>query len=48
MAISIRDNESLKKKESSLGNALKGTGIFIGIFIVVYIVIKVATGGLGT
>ena len=45
MAISVKDNNALKKKESSLGHALKGTGIFIGIFIVVYIVITVATGG---
>ena len=37
MAISTKDNNTLKKKESSLGNMLKGTGLFIGIFIVVYI-----------
>ena len=48
MAISIKDSNTLKKKESSLGNALKGTGIFVGIFIVVYIVIIVATGGFAT
>jgi hypothetical protein len=48
MAISVKDNDALKKKESSLGDALKGTGIFIGIFIVVYIVIKVAMGGILT
>jgi hypothetical protein len=45
MAISIKDNEPFQKNDSSLGHALKGTGIFIGIFIVVYIVITVATGG---
>ena len=38
MAISSKDNNTLKKKESSLGNMLKGTGMFVGIFIVVYIV----------
>lgn len=43
MAISTKDNKSLKKKESSLGNMLKGTGLFIGIFIVIYIVILFAT-----
>jgi hypothetical protein len=48
MAISIKDTNTLKKKESSLGNALKGTGIFIGIFIAVYIVITVATGAFTT
>lgn len=48
MAISTKDNNTLKKKESSLVNALKGTGIFIGIFIAVYIVITVATGGFTT
>jgi hypothetical protein len=42
MAISTKDNNTLKK-ESSLGNMLKGTGLFIGIFIVVYIVILFAT-----
>ena len=45
MAISTKDNNTLKKKGSSLGNMFKGTGIFIGIFIVVYIVIIFATGG---
>ena len=45
MAISTKDNNTLKKKESSLGNMLKGIGIFIGIFIAVYIVIIFATGG---
>jgi len=45
MAISTKDNNTLKKKESSLGNMLKGTGVFVGIFIVVYIVIIFATGG---
>ena len=45
MAISIKDKKPLKKEGSSLGNALKGTGIFLGIFIVVYIVITVATRG---
>ena len=45
MAISTKDNKTLKKKESSLGNMLKGTGIFVGIFIVVYIVIVFATWG---
>jgi hypothetical protein len=43
MAISTKDNKSLKKKESSLGNMLKGTGLFIGIFIGIYIVILFAT-----
>ena len=43
MAISTKDNNTLKKKDSSLGNMLKGTGLFIGIFIVVYIVILFAT-----
>jgi len=43
MAISTKDNKSLKKKESSLGNMLKGTGLFIGIFIVIYMVILFAT-----
>jgi hypothetical protein len=47
MAISTKDTNTLKK-ESSLGNALKGTGIFIGIFIAVYIVITVATGAFTT
>lgn len=41
MAISTKDNNI--KKESSLGNMLKGTGLFIGIFIVIYIVISFAT-----
>jgi hypothetical protein len=45
MAISNKDNNTLKKKESSFGNMLKGTGMFVGIFIVVYIVIIFATGG---
>ncbi len=45
MAISTNNNNTLKKKESSLGNMLKGTGMFVGIFIVVYIVIIFATGG---
>jgi hypothetical protein len=45
MAISTKDNNTLKKKESSLGNMLKGTGMFVGIFIVVYIVIIFSTGG---
>ena len=45
MAISTKDNNTLKKKESSLGNMFKGTGMFVGIFIVVYIVIIFATGG---
>ena len=45
MAISTKDNNTLKKKESSLGNMLKGTGMFVDIFIVVYIVIIFATGG---
>jgi len=45
MAISTKDNNTLKKKESSLGNMLKGTGMFVGIFIVVYIVIIFTTGG---
>ena len=45
MAISTKDNNTLKKKESSLGNMLKGTEMFVGIFIVVYIVIIFATGG---
>ena len=45
MAISTKDNNTLKKKESSLGNMLKGTGMFVGIFIVVFIVIIFATGG---
>ncbi len=45
MAISTKDNNTLKKKESSLGNMLKGTGMFVGIFIVIYIVIIFATGG---
>ena len=45
MAISTKDNNTLKKNESSLGNMLKGTGMFVGIFIVVYIVIIFATGG---
>ena len=45
MAISTKDSNTLKKKESSLGNMLKGTGMFVGIFIVVYIVIIFATGG---
>ncbi|HEX6672023.1 MAG TPA: hypothetical protein VFC05_14385 [Nitrososphaeraceae archaeon] len=45
MAISTKDNNTLKKKESSLGNMLKGTGMFVGIFIVVYVVIIFATGG---
>ena len=43
MAISAKDNNNLKKKESSIGNMLKGTGLFIGIFIIVYIVILFAT-----
>ena len=43
MAISTKDNNTLKKNESSLGNMLKGTGLFIGIFIIVYIVILFAT-----
>jgi hypothetical protein len=43
MAISTKDNKSLKKEGSSLGNMLKGTGLFIGIFIVIYIVILFAT-----
>ena len=46
MAISTKDNNTLKKKESSLGNMLKGTGMFVGIFIVVYIIIIFATGGI--
>jgi hypothetical protein len=41
MAISTKDNNI--KKESSLANMLKGTGLFIGIFIVIYIVILFAT-----
>ena len=41
MAISTKDNNI--KKESSLGNMLKGTGLFIGIFIVIYIIILFAT-----
>ena len=45
MAISTKDNNTSKKKEFSLGNMLKGTGMFVGIFIVVYIVIIFATGG---
>ena len=45
MAISTKDNNTLKKKESSLENMLKGTGMFVGTFIVVYIVIIFATGG---
>ena len=45
MVISTKDNNTLKKKESSLGNMLKGTGMFVGIFIVVYVVIIFATGG---
>ena len=45
MAISTKDNNTLKKKESSLGNMLKGTGMFVGTFIAVYIVIIFATGG---
>ena len=45
MAISTKDNNTSKKKESSLGNMLKGTGMFVGIFIVVYVVIIFATGG---
>ena len=45
MVISTKDNNTLKKKGSSLGNMLKGTGMFVGIFIVVYIVIIFATGG---
>jgi len=47
MAISTKDNNTLKKKESSIGNMLKGTGLFIGIFIIVYIVILFATWVLG-
>ena len=43
MAISTKDNNTLKKKESSLGNMLKGTAMFVDIFIVVYIVIIFAT-----
>ena len=45
MAISTKDNNTLKKKESSLGNMLKGTGMFVGIFIVVFLVIIFASGG---
>ena len=43
MAISTKDNNTLWKKGSSLGNMLKGTGLFIGIFIVIYIAILFAT-----
>ncbi|HEU5461094.1 MAG TPA: hypothetical protein VFU79_02365 [Nitrososphaeraceae archaeon] len=43
MAISTKDNNTLKKQESSLGNMLKGTGLFIGIFIVFYTIIIFST-----
>jgi hypothetical protein len=43
MAISTKDNNTLRKKGSSLGNMLKGIGLFIGIFIVIYIAILFAT-----
>ena len=42
MAISTKDNNTLKKQESSLGNA-KGTGLVICIFIVFYTIIIFAT-----
>lgn len=36
MAISTKDNNTLKKQESSLGNMLKGTGLFIGIYCILH------------